>query len=83
MVALNLGSIVAYLNILADVLSSVAGTIIPPGAEPSRNAYIMGGCAGGTMQQQRGRAAPAGWLDTGVRCMSAVGLWQPYSCQDT
>eukprot|EP00198_Chlamydomonas_reinhardtii_P010547 XP_001699884.1 amino acid transporter [Chlamydomonas reinhardtii] len=40
--ALNLGCIVAYLNILADVLSAVAGTIIPPGAEPSRNAYIMG-----------------------------------------
>jgi hypothetical protein len=29
--ALNLGAIVAFLNILADVLSSVAGTIIPPG----------------------------------------------------
>lgn len=41
--ALNLGAIVAYLNILADVLSSVAGTIIPPGAEPSRSAYIAGG----------------------------------------
>ncbi|KAG2489705.1 hypothetical protein HYH03_011812 [Edaphochlamys debaryana] len=40
--ALNMGCIVAYLNILADVLSSVAGTIIPPGAEPSRNAYILG-----------------------------------------
>lgn len=40
--ALNLGAIVAYLNILADVLSSVAGTIIPPGAEPSRSAYITG-----------------------------------------
>ncbi|GIL69642.1 hypothetical protein Vretifemale_561, partial [Volvox reticuliferus] len=40
--ALNLGCIVAYLNILADVLSAVAGTIIPPGAEPSRNAYITG-----------------------------------------
>ena len=40
--AINLGCIVAYLNILADVLSAVAGTIIPPGAEPSRNAYITG-----------------------------------------
>jgi hypothetical protein len=30
--AINLGSIVAFLNILADILSSVAGTIIPPGA---------------------------------------------------
>lgn len=40
--ALNLGAIVAYLNILADVLSSVAGTIIPPGAEPSRAGYIAG-----------------------------------------
>ncbi|GFH19163.1 Aa_trans domain-containing protein, partial [Haematococcus lacustris] len=40
--ALNLGSIVAYLNILADVLSSVAGTIIPPGAEPSRSVFLAG-----------------------------------------
>ena len=40
--ALNLGCIVAYLNILADILSSVAGTIIPPGAEPSRSAYLTG-----------------------------------------
>ncbi len=40
--ALNLGALVAYLNILADVLSSVAGTIIPPGAEPSRSGYLMG-----------------------------------------
>jgi sodium-coupled neutral amino acid transporter 10 len=46
--ALNLGAIVAYLNILADVLSSVAGTIIPPGAEPSRHTYITGA------QQQEG-----------------------------
>lgn len=41
-VALNLGAVVAYLNILADVISSVAGTIIPPGAEPSRSAYLAG-----------------------------------------
>ena len=40
--ALNLGCMVAYLNILADVLSSVAGTIIPPGAEPSRSVYLAG-----------------------------------------
>ncbi len=40
--ALNLGCMVAYLNILADVLSSVAGTIIPPGAEPSRSGYLVG-----------------------------------------
>ncbi|KAF5832060.1 transmembrane amino acid transporter protein-domain-containing protein [Dunaliella salina] len=40
--ATNVGCIVAYLNIMADVLSSVAGTIIPPGAEPSRNAYLAG-----------------------------------------
>lgn len=43
--AINLGCIVAYLNILADVLSSVAGTIIPPGAEPSRGVYITGEAA--------------------------------------
>lgn len=43
--AMNLGAIVAYLNILADVLSSVAGTIIPPGAEPSRSTYLAGRCS--------------------------------------
>ena len=36
------GALVAYVNILADVLSSVAGSIIPPGAEPSRNALMAG-----------------------------------------
>ena len=41
-VAVNLGALVAYLNIIADVLSSVAGTIIPPGAEPSRHILIIG-----------------------------------------
>ena len=40
--ALNLGCVVAYINILADVLSAVAGTIIPPAAEPSRTVYIAG-----------------------------------------
>lgn len=30
----------AYLNVLADVLSSVAGSVIPPGAEPSRNVLM-------------------------------------------
>jgi len=40
--AMNLGALVAFLDILADVLSAVAGTIIPPGAEPSRHAYITG-----------------------------------------
>lgn len=40
---LNLGALVAYVNILADVLSSVAGSIIPPGAEPSRNIVMTGG----------------------------------------
>lgn len=39
---LNLGALVAYVNILADVLSSVAGSIIPPGAEPSRNIIMAG-----------------------------------------
>lgn len=45
--ASNLGCIVAYLNILADTLSSVAGTLIPPGAEPSRGTYMAGGRAQG------------------------------------
>lgn len=40
--AMNLGALVAFLDILADVLSAVAGTIIPPGAEPSRSAYLTG-----------------------------------------
>lgn len=39
---LNLGALVAYVNILADVLSSVAGSVIPPGAEPSRNIIMTG-----------------------------------------
>ena len=39
---LNLGALVAYVNILADVLSSVAGSIIPPGAEPSRSMIMSG-----------------------------------------
>jgi hypothetical protein len=46
--AMNLGALVAFLDILADVLSAVAGTIIPPGAEPSRHAYITGMVAVGT-----------------------------------
>ncbi len=37
-----MGSLVAYVNVLADVWSAVAGTIIPPGAEPSRNAMMIG-----------------------------------------
>lgn len=35
-------ALIAYVNILADVLSSVAGTIVPPGAEPSRNVMMAG-----------------------------------------
>lgn len=50
--ALNLGAIVAYLNILADVLSSVAGTLIPPGAEPSRSAFVTGGLEGPCLDRQ-------------------------------
>lgn len=37
-----LGSVVACLNISADVFSLVAGTVIPPGAEPSRNMILAG-----------------------------------------
>lgn len=33
-------ALIAYVNILADVLSSVAGTVVPPGAEPSRNVML-------------------------------------------
>lgn len=39
-IAMNVGSVVAYLNILTDTISSVAGTVIPPGAEPSRNIML-------------------------------------------
>ena len=45
-VSLNLGCLVAYVNILADVLSSVAGSIIPPGAEPSRSTVLIGELSG-------------------------------------
>ena len=41
-VALNLGCMVAYLNVLADVLSSVGGSIIPPGAEENRALLLAG-----------------------------------------
>ncbi|KAL6776236.1 hypothetical protein ACKKBG_A20345 [Auxenochlorella protothecoides x Auxenochlorella symbiontica] len=38
---MNLGGLVAYLNILADTGSSVAGSVVPPGAEPSRDALLL------------------------------------------
>ncbi|KAK2076782.1 hypothetical protein QBZ16_005008 [Prototheca wickerhamii] len=38
--ALNLGSLVAYLSILADTAGTVAGTVVPPGAEPRREAIL-------------------------------------------
>lgn len=41
-VTVNMGSLVAYVNVLADVWSAVTGTIIPPGAEPSRGAMMTG-----------------------------------------
>ena len=37
------------MNILADVLSSVAGSVIPPGAEPSRNVLMAGITFGGAL----------------------------------
>ena len=46
---LNLGALIAYVNILADVLSSVAGSIIPPGAEPSRNMVMTGQSCNGSL----------------------------------
>jgi hypothetical protein len=62
--ASNLGCIVAFLNILADTLSSVAGTIIPPGAEPSRGVYMTG--AGGGCRS--GAAAAAAGAGVGGPC---------------
>ncbi|PRW56400.1 divinyl chlorophyllide a 8-vinyl- chloroplastic [Chlorella sorokiniana] len=39
-VAMNVGSVVSYLLILTDTVSGVAGTVIPPGAEPSRHIML-------------------------------------------
>ncbi|KAL4527497.1 hypothetical protein Ndes2526A_g08720 [Nannochloris sp. 'desiccata'] len=39
---INLGSLVAYLNLASDTFSLVAGTIVPPGAEPSRTEILLG-----------------------------------------
>ncbi len=39
---INLGSLVAYLNLATDTFSLVAGTIVPPGAEPSRTSILLG-----------------------------------------
>ena len=36
LVVLLLGSLAAYANVCGDTVSSVAGTIVPPSAEPSR-----------------------------------------------
>ena len=41
-IVINLGAMVSYLNVLADVLSSVSGSIIPPGLEPSRTSVLLG-----------------------------------------
>lgn len=40
-IALLLGCVVAYINIISDIFSSVAGTIVPPGAEPSRQQVMI------------------------------------------
>jgi hypothetical protein len=37
---LQLGSLVASLNVLADLTSAFAGSVVPPGAEPSRTGVI-------------------------------------------
>ena len=45
-VALLMGCSVAYVNIVSDIFSGVAGTIVPAGAEPSRGLrwYVLGLC---------------------------------------
>ena len=43
-VALLMGCSVAYVNIVSDIFSGVAGTIVPAGAEPSRGGND--GCGG-------------------------------------
>ena len=39
---LQLGSLVCCVNVLADLLSAWAGSGLPPGAEPSRHAVLLG-----------------------------------------
>lgn len=39
-IVMNGGALVACLNILSDVASLVAGTVVPPGAEPTRTATL-------------------------------------------
>ena len=40
-VALLMGCSVAYVNIVSDIFSGVAGTIVPAGAEPSRGETMV------------------------------------------
>jgi hypothetical protein len=68
--ALNLGSIVAFLNILADVLSSVAGTIIPPGGP--------GWCSPAQTSVQLGVSYRQRWNTRG--CNEATRHTAPHAC---
>lgn len=40
--SVNFGAMVMYLNVIADVLSSFSGTIIPPGLDSMRSMIIIG-----------------------------------------
>ncbi len=75
---LNLGALVAYVNVLADVLSSVAGSIIPPGAEPSRSMLMSGDCPAlklGWMPLARG----TGLMVLPLTCCRRDPVWRPAS----
>lgn len=40
-IVMNAGALVAFLNILCDVFSLLAGSVVPPGAEPSRTMTLV------------------------------------------
>jgi amino acid permease len=40
-IVMNAGALVAFLNILCDVFSLLAGSVVPPGAEPSRTMTLI------------------------------------------
>ena len=72
---LNLGALVAYVNILADVLSSVAGSIIPPGAEPSRSMIMSGDCPSDLSWLQA--ASGTGLMVLPLVCCRRDPVWRP------
>ena len=76
-VALNLGCMVAYLNVLADVLSSVGGSIIPPGAEPTRALLLTGTLHMPTLDVLSGHGGFLGVLGIVVTVPLHMGTFKP------